>query len=211
MELVSTEQGIQLYLALQDVSKNTLQDILMSLCYQVPHAYGLVEKRLFVDEDEVAPVDVTEEEDSDADDDDDDTEKSDVEDESESEGSNTARKRKRTQPEEDSAGPKKIRLRYAICMNCEEEYDVTDNTSESCKYHPGEPEPDDDFFAGHDERTWRDIDTPENREEYPQGFIYECCGKNGEEPCTTDWHRERGAVEPDMPRYNVFTGALYYY
>lgn len=49
--------------------------------------------------------------------------------------------------------------------------------------------PDEDFFADHDEDCHGIIDTDEMREEYPDGFIYECCDRNGEEePCIKDWH-----------------------
>lgn len=34
-------------------------------------------------------------------------------------------------------GPKRLRTRYAVCYNCEIEYDVSQNTRTSCSYHPG--------------------------------------------------------------------------
>ena len=35
------------------------------------------------------------------------------------------------------------------------------------------------------------MDTEENRINYPERFIYECCDRYGdEEPCVRDWHRE---------------------
>ncbi len=34
-------------------------------------------------------------------------------------------------------GRKRLRPRYATCRNCEEEFDVTQNGSEDCVYHPG--------------------------------------------------------------------------
>ncbi|KAF7586147.1 hypothetical protein BBP40_009402 [Aspergillus hancockii] len=132
---------------------------------------------------------------------------------------------------------KRPRPRYAFCENCEKEFDVTENTSTSCKYHPGRSililwrlllpvlhlfsvlisvavvtsrcqganltstdwnTPDYDFFVDHDEACHGVIDSDEMRKEYPEGFIYECCERNGEqEPCTTDWHREH---EPEKKR-----------
>ncbi|KAJ5988154.1 hypothetical protein N7481_003364 [Penicillium waksmanii] len=84
---------------------------------------------------------------------------------------------------------KRTRPRFAVCVNCEKEFDVAENTSESCTYHPGNSKPDEDFFADHDEDCHGIIDTDEMREEYPDGYIYECCKRNGEEePCIKDWH-----------------------
>ncbi|KAL8814953.1 MAG: hypothetical protein Q9223_005871 [Gallowayella weberi] len=36
-------------------------------------------------------------------------------------------------------GLKRMRPRYAMCSNCEEEFDVTENQSGGCIYHPGKP------------------------------------------------------------------------
>jgi hypothetical protein len=57
-------------------------------------------------------------------------------DEDPSDGEGT--KELKVQPKE-TKGSKRLRLRYAICENCEEEFDVTTNTSKSCLYHPGTP------------------------------------------------------------------------
>jgi hypothetical protein len=36
-----------------------------------------------------------------------------------------------------TTGPKRMRTRYANCINCKEEFDVSENTKKSCSYHPG--------------------------------------------------------------------------
>jgi len=50
---------------------------------------------------------------------------------------------------------------------------------------------DGDFWADHDEDCHGPIDNESNREEYPEGFIWTCCDKNGEvEGCKIGRHRE---------------------
>ncbi|KAK4209183.1 hypothetical protein QBC37DRAFT_430711 [Rhypophila decipiens] len=71
----------------------------------------------------------------------------------------------------------------AICVQCEESFDPDDNQVKECRYHNGELEPDDDsdFWADHDERCHGTIDSDFCRKEYPQGFIWTCCDKLGDE------------------------------
>ncbi|PGH32947.1 hypothetical protein GX50_04229 [[Emmonsia] crescens] len=102
---------------------------------------------------------------------------------------NTGEKRKSA-----SSNKKELRLRHAICENCDEEFDILNNTKESCCYHPYEAVPDDDFFTNHDENRHGIIDCDETRLKYPDGFFYECCDGTGDEkPCTVDRHRERSS------------------
>ena len=42
-----------------------------------------------------------------------------------------------TNTEESSGNNKRQVPRYAFCANCEKELDVTTNTKEICRYHPG--------------------------------------------------------------------------
>lgn len=52
--------------------------------------------------------------------------------------------------------------------------------------------PDGDFFVDDDQYDNGDYDKGEMLEEFPEGYIYECCEKRAnEEPCTIDKHRER--------------------
>jgi hypothetical protein len=82
-----------------------------------------------------------------------------------------------------------LRARFATCENCKEEFDVTENYSEACQYHPGGMERDDSWFIDCD-------DWPENddfdREEYPEGHIWTCCDSRGNEVgCEISRHEER--------------------
>ncbi|CAL8583818.1 hypothetical protein XPA_009435 [Xanthoria parietina] len=74
-------------------------------------------------------------------------------------------------------GRKRLRPRYATCRNCEEEFDVTQNGSEDCVYHPEETEVDYDAatWVDHDEDCHGTIDSEEMRREFPEAFIYPCC------------------------------------
>jgi hypothetical protein len=64
---------------------------------------------------------------------------------------------------------------------------VTENDSDACEYHPEEMERDEDFFCDHD--NW---DSDFDREEFPDGYIYGCCNKRGdEEGCKVSRHKEK--------------------
>lgn len=86
-----------------------------------------------------------------------------------------SRKRKSSAPH-----PKRpAKPRYLVCQQCEADFDVTKNNPEACRWHPGECEPDyeSDFWADHDENCHGIISTL--RDEYPEGFIYDCCEEDG--------------------------------
>lgn len=111
---------------------------------------------------------------------------------------------------------KRMRSRYAMCENCAEEFDVADNVKGSCYWHDGEIAKDPmipgtapslrfankgagtleedhegDIWADHDERCHGPIDTDENRSQFPEGFIYDCCEGDGSSVgCKTGRHVE---------------------
>ncbi|KAH7371398.1 hypothetical protein BKA66DRAFT_469725 [Pyrenochaeta sp. MPI-SDFR-AT-0127] len=81
--------------------------------------------------------------------------------------------------------------RYEVCEQCEKEFDVLDNPDDACKWHDGELEADSDgdFWADHDENVHGTIDSDFCREEYPEGFVWDCCDKLGnEEGCQVGPH-----------------------
>ncbi|KAF7176018.1 hypothetical protein CNMCM7691_001193 [Aspergillus felis] len=85
----------------------------------------------------------------------------------------------------------KVRPRYAVCANCEVEYDVTKNSKESCRFHPEEAVEDEKYWEDIDLWSDDEIDTQENREDHPEGFVYGCCGRHyGEKECKVGWHEE---------------------
>ncbi|KAE8326597.1 hypothetical protein BDV39DRAFT_205757 [Aspergillus sergii] len=93
-------------------------------------------------------------------------------------------------------GSKRLRQRYAYCDNCEKEFDVTQNTKTSCRYHTDSCYPDGDFFVDDDYYDNGEYDNGEALEEYPEGYIYECCERRAnEEPCTVSRHRERVSIK----------------
>ncbi|RLL95036.1 hypothetical protein CFD26_103660 [Aspergillus turcosus] len=89
---------------------------------------------------------------------------------------------------------KRLRPRYALCINCKMEYDVTENDEESCYHHPEPLEPIDDAWAEtheHDEWMYGDVNEKYWWEKYPERFAYECCGgAYGDEECEVGWHKE---------------------
>lgn len=59
------------------------------------------------------------------------------------------------------------------------------------QHHPGELElgnDEDDFWADHDEDCGGPIDTKEMREEFPEGFTWDCCDQVGTAPGCTKGH-----------------------
>ncbi|KXJ90530.1 hypothetical protein Micbo1qcDRAFT_205364 [Microdochium bolleyi] len=66
-----------------------------------------------------------------------------------------------------------------ICVNCSQEFDWHQNHKRACRSHDGTLEVD------HEDGYWRDcewdeeIDTPRNRREHPEGFVWSCCDNDG--------------------------------
>ncbi|KAJ5343011.1 uncharacterized protein N7506_002835 [Penicillium brevicompactum] len=88
---------------------------------------------------------------------------------------------------EKSSSRKTTVPRYALCGNCKEDFDVTANTDKSCF-----SEADQDSHLYEDLDDWMEADTEENREEWPECFIFLCCEENlGDNPhgCKVDFHR----------------------
>ncbi|KAL8673234.1 MAG: hypothetical protein Q9168_002346 [Polycauliona sp. 1 TL-2023] len=124
-------------------------------------------------------------------------------------------------------GLKRVRSRYAMCENCEKEFDVTLNESGDCIYHPGtsimfrqscgrtgeataltrcigDTEVDEDatIWNDHNEDVGGEIDSEEKRSEYPEGFIYDCCDKRGDsEGCQRNRHIENTQYAIKRSRY----------
>ncbi|KAJ5127046.1 hypothetical protein N7448_007825 [Penicillium atrosanguineum] len=88
------------------------------------------------------------------------------------------------------AGTKRPVSRYERCGNCKEEFDVTENSKTSCRYHPGYAFPDEELFADHDEPL-EILDSDDYRKSYPENFIFDCCDGNlmDDIGCEVDWHR----------------------
>ncbi|KAF4770075.1 hypothetical protein HAV15_011482 [Penicillium sp. str.  len=107
-----------------------------------------------------------------------------------------------TDTEESSGSNKRAVPRYAFCMNCEKEFNVTINTEKKCRYHPEENEPtgEDLFVDNWDEF---EVDTDEMREDFPHCITFKCCNKTLEENphgCVTDFHREQHPEENPSKR-----------
>ncbi|KAJ5618986.1 hypothetical protein N7510_002970, partial [Penicillium lagena] len=174
----SAEEYTDIDSAVDCASKEVLTATIKAIYRDIPSAKDALIRKLFVPEDCVPGVPESADSDTESSEDDSDEER---------EGDSTSPPTAQT-----TTGSKRLRTRYAICENCEKEFDVTSNTSKSCFYHFDISQPDYDAFADHDENCHGPIDTDENRNEYPQFFIYQCCDRDGtEQPCENDWHREK--------------------
>ncbi|GAB1197986.1 hypothetical protein APSETT444_007292 [Aspergillus pseudonomiae] len=181
-EMSQQDEQFELLLeAIGSASRGTLQSILKAVCRSDQSTRDRVSKSLLITEDQVRPPSPSSEED------DEECVNSDVE-QSEDEQSHPKERNSNQQ----TPGSKRLRQRYAYCENCEQEFDVTQNTSTSCKYHPDSCYPDGDFFVDDDYYNNGEYDHGEMLEEYPEGYIYECCDRRGdEEACTVERHMER--------------------
>ncbi|KAI4867798.1 hypothetical protein F4820DRAFT_445621 [Hypoxylon rubiginosum] len=83
-----------------------------------------------------------------------------------------------------------------ICVQCQQPFYKDENNAQACKFHNGDLEVDDedDFWADHDENCHGEIDTEGMREEFPDGFAWDCCGKKGNTTgCVQGPHMATGA------------------
>ncbi|KAI0181839.1 hypothetical protein GGR52DRAFT_526508 [Hypoxylon sp. FL1284] len=82
-----------------------------------------------------------------------------------------------------------------ICTQCQEPFYDDENNAQACQFHDGNLEVDDegDFWADHDENCHGVIDTEGMREDYPEGFIWDCCGEDGTtDGCARGYHTTAG-------------------
>ncbi|RAK97962.1 uncharacterized protein BO80DRAFT_504415 [Aspergillus ibericus CBS 121593] len=137
-----SEQNNQLRLAITKTSKTTLENVLQALCNENLAVREYVTGKLLIAEDRVAvpPLeqlysDAPDSDGSDSDESDSHGSNSDGPEKSEDQGN---RKRK-AESEPDTTGSKKLRTRYAMCLKCDKEFDVTTNSRRSCRFHPDKP------------------------------------------------------------------------
>ncbi|KAI0019717.1 hypothetical protein F4780DRAFT_780210 [Xylariomycetidae sp. FL0641] len=103
-------------------------------------------------------------------------------------------------PNDDPANRKrKAESEIHLCVQCENPFYEEDNHSKACEFHEGELEcdPYSGEWADWDENCHGDLDTPYNREEYPNGFTWTCCEKRGSDsPCTRGRHQAEREQRP---------------
>ncbi|KAJ5865934.1 hypothetical protein N7534_000487, partial [Penicillium rubens] len=88
--------------------------------------------------------------------------------------------------------------RMESCIYCMEDFDVTQNSETSCRYHVEKDVVDEEFFKN-EIAGGLDVDNNDYRMAYPDKFYYPCCGRDlMDEQCQIGWHR---AADPgDRPR-----------
>ncbi|KAK8192844.1 hypothetical protein IWZ00DRAFT_264195 [Phyllosticta capitalensis] len=100
-------------------------------------------------------------------------------------------------------GTKRQRTRYPMCKNCREEYDVTKNADDACKYHPGEMDYIESYWWEDQDKALECLMDHDSYKEYdPEGFMYNCCsGFADSKGCHTGRHREAKHFQPQMKRF----------
>ncbi|KAH9928666.1 uncharacterized protein B0H18DRAFT_874744 [Fomitopsis serialis] len=94
-----------------------------------------------------------------------------------------------------AGGAPEMISRWATCLRCGEDFDVAEEREEDeCMYHPGTPILDEEGFPDHDEDVHGPMDTPENRESFPESFFWSCCKEDGRSHGCTE-----GTHVPEMP------------
>ncbi|KAL8823238.1 MAG: hypothetical protein Q9191_006044 [Dirinaria sp. TL-2023a] len=82
--------------------------------------------------------------------------------------------------------------KYATCVRCKQEFDITKNEKRRCRWHDGCLEADDESFADWNEDVHGTIDTPETIRQYPENFIYQCCNEDAmSEGCQLTRHVDK--------------------
>ncbi|THW03032.1 hypothetical protein D6D24_10743 [Aureobasidium pullulans] len=85
--------------------------------------------------------------------------------------------------------------RYLKCENCEKEFDVTENIKDSCNYHEGELETNDDFWVDDDQYDHDPsypLESEYHRKTFPEGFIWDCCDEQLDAPgCIVQKHEHK--------------------
>ncbi|KAF9065820.1 hypothetical protein BDP27DRAFT_1190220, partial [Rhodocollybia butyracea] len=81
--------------------------------------------------------------------------------------------------------------RMETCAQCDEEFDMDfKRTKDECSFHPGHLEPDYDSFEDWDEDVHGPIDSTDTRKEFPENFLWSCCGEDGvSEGCVQSTHK----------------------
>ncbi|KAI0976272.1 hypothetical protein F4678DRAFT_416527 [Xylaria arbuscula] len=82
----------------------------------------------------------------------------------------------------DRPNKRRAESELAICTNCKEPFSSDDNPSDACRYHPGDMEENPESSLWDDWEDWRegDPDSEEYKEEYPEGYFWDCCDQPGD-------------------------------
>ncbi|KAF2873489.1 hypothetical protein BDV95DRAFT_540627 [Massariosphaeria phaeospora] len=86
--------------------------------------------------------------------------------------------------------------RYAVCQDCETEFDITKNGPTSCRFHLEMLVKNDDAPIWFDvrRRGWGNMDNEEGQARFPSGFYWECCEKPIKHPgCEITAHTAKPA------------------
>ncbi|KAJ5633928.1 hypothetical protein N7528_001770 [Penicillium herquei] len=135
--------------AIDTVPEKILREVFKSICTELPEARDQAAKQLLVEN-------TTSENDEESD--------SNIDSEKPSTSKTNASK------------PKMVVPRYAVCQNCEKDFETDKNSSTACRYHPRRSEPTDELYGDTYGEERYGIDSEDMRQEYPDYFEFPCCG-----------------------------------
>jgi hypothetical protein len=212
--LEPVELSTALRRAIESMSHDRLKTLVKHYCKSIEPLRNKLEKNLLVAGREVVRYHI----DSDSENDQNsENESSEEEEEEESNGSynesddldEDKEPRKKLKPI--AAADSEMVPKYATCLNCNAEFDVTLNSRGDCGWHSGilaqvlnrlnasltcmcegekEAYHDDDFWADHDEDCHGDIDSFRDDPNYAEGFKWSCCDELGDnEGCKSTKHK----------------------
>ncbi|CAN8097229.1 unnamed protein product [Discula destructiva] len=130
-------------------------------------------------------------------------------------------------PEPASSNPRKRKTTASmmpaqLCVMCKAAFSPCDNSPTACRCHQGQ------LMLDEAHEVWADWDasvsgpqaSPDNEEDYPQGFIWSCCDEDGTKPgCTKAYHlavrqdsskrfRISSPPGPEPDRNRIFEGRV---
>ncbi|KAH7046767.1 hypothetical protein B0J12DRAFT_138692 [Macrophomina phaseolina] len=97
-------------------------------------------------------------------------------------------------PKNSAAPANAKRKRLEMCEQCDREFDVAANEFSACVWHPGSLRIccEDGFWC----ETGENMDTKENRDQFPEGFRWTCCSGQGDaEGCMAGFHQACASSE----------------
>ncbi|KAJ5940998.1 hypothetical protein N7516_001166 [Penicillium verrucosum] len=99
---------------------------------------------------------------------------------------------------EESMASVPMTSRFENCIYCLENFEVTQNSETSCRYHLEPNVVDEEYFKAEIAAGYA-VDSDEYRLAWPEGFFYPCCGMGlTGDMCQVGWHK---AADPnDRPR-----------
>ncbi|KAJ5727902.1 hypothetical protein N7493_005722 [Penicillium malachiteum] len=161
--------NLPLFNAIDTASEKVLREVFKSICKEVPEARIEAVKQLLVENT---------------------TSDNDEESNSNNDSENPSISKTNT------SNTKMVVPRYAVCQNCEMDFETAKNSSTACRYHPQRSEPTEEMYVDVYEGDDFEIDSEEMREDFPERFEFPCCSatlKDNPHGCEVGLHVDASA------------------